>query len=53
VGLPEPISRVQNRGQLQQLIVWRTLEPRSQLIKVLAARHANEQAPWGITQQAI
>jgi hypothetical protein len=53
VGLGEPISRVKVRRQFQQLIVWRAAQPRSQLIKVLAARHANEQARRTLAQEAI
>jgi hypothetical protein len=53
IGLPEPISRVQDRGQLQQLIVWLGLQPRSQLIKMLATRHADKKTLGWIAQQAI
>jgi hypothetical protein len=42
-----------DRTQCQQLIVWRLLQPRSQLIKVFAASQADEQMPWALAQQTI
>jgi len=39
--------------QGQQLIVWRFLQPRSQLIKVFAAGQADEQTFWSLAQQTI
>jgi hypothetical protein len=56
VGLALPISRVsrvQVGRQVQQLIVWRTAQPRSQLIKVLAAGDADEQPARPLAQETI
>jgi hypothetical protein len=55
IGLTQPISRVrvQDRGQLQQLIVWLGLQPRLQLIKVLATRQPDKKTLGWIAQQAI
>jgi hypothetical protein len=44
VGLDQPISSVVHRPQLQQLIVWRALKPRSQLIKVPGIGDTDDQA---------
>jgi hypothetical protein len=46
-------SGVQGWIQCQQLIVWRFLQPRSQLIKVLTVRHTDEQAFRALAQQSI
>ena len=44
---------MQVRGQRQQLIVWLGLQPRSQLIKMLATGDPDEQLSGALTQHAI
>ena len=53
MGLDQPISSMVGRPQLQQLIVWRELQPRSQLIKMLTAGDADEEAFGTLAQHAI
>ena len=49
----EPFSRLNIRRQHQQLIVWLGLQPRSQLIKMLAARKPDEETFGTLAQHAI
>jgi len=53
VGLAKLFSREQVWRQLQQLIVWRAMQPRSQLVKVRITRDSDVQAPRVLAQQAI
>jgi hypothetical protein len=53
VGLAQPISSVMGRPQLQQLIVWRALQPRSQLIKVPGIGEPDDQLGRGAPQETI
>jgi len=52
-SLEGPTSSAEHGFQCQQLIVWRLLQPRSQLIKVFAARQSDEQTFRSLAQQTI
>jgi hypothetical protein len=49
----EPFLRLQVWCQPQQLIVWLGLQPRSQLIKMLAAGNTDEEMVGPLAQHAI